>query len=62
MRNPALAGGNRSMLPDTLHPAIVTGRSGGELVCRYGAANAYLEKRGSVEQAPAGPVAEPYAH
>jgi len=40
----------------TLGAAVRTGHSGGELVYRYGAANAYVEK------SEAAPAAEPYAH
>ena len=45
----------------TLAAVVVTGRSGGELVYRYGAANAYLEKA-PAEDRPTAPAAEPYAH
>jgi uncharacterized membrane protein len=41
----------------TLAAAVRTGHLGGELVYRYGAANAYLE----TEKPPAAPTAEPYA-
>ena len=40
----------------TLGAAVKTGHSGGELVYRYGAANAYLDK------SEAAPPVEPYAH
>ena len=46
----------------TLGAAVKTGHSGGELVYRYGAANAYLEKPSSVERPAPAPPAEPYAH
>jgi len=45
-----------------LAATVRTGHLGGELVYRYGAANAYLESPGSIEHAPAEPHAEPYAH
>lgn len=46
----------------TLAAAVRTGHLGGELVYRYGAANAYLEKPSAVESPEAAPAAEPYAH
>jgi uncharacterized membrane protein len=45
----------------TLAAAVVTGRSGGELVYRYGAANAYLEDA-PAENRPIAPAAERHAH
>ena len=47
----------------TLGAALRTGHLGGELVYRYGAANAYLEKPAEPQPPPAAvPPSEPYAH
>jgi len=47
----------------TLGAAVRTGHLGGELVYRYGAANAYLETaKPESGKPPAAPAAEPYAH
>ena len=47
----------------TLAAVVVTGRSGGELVYRHGAANAYLDQETPESAMPqSAPAAEPHAH